>query len=310
MPQKQASATSFFPAAAPVRTQCVSLLSDMKFLVYSQNGGVPQPGVLAGDRVVSIAGAGFADLLSVIQGGSFARAVVDAHLKQGHSGVPLKDVKLHAPLPNPPKLFMVGLNYRDHAIESGMAIPTVPAVFSKFNSSIIGPGDAIVLPQASTQPDYECEFAFIIGKRGKHIAKENWRDYIFGYTAINDVSARDLQLATSQWLLGKTCDTFCPMGPWIVTADEIADPHNLQIKTTINGEVLQSSNTKELIFNIPELLDYMSRALTLEPGDTVSTGTPPGVGFARKPPRYLRHGDDCVITVEGIGDLRNPVVRE
>ncbi|MGC3956536.1 MAG: fumarylacetoacetate hydrolase family protein [Verrucomicrobiota bacterium] len=282
----------------------------MKFLVYSQNGGAPQPGVLLDDRVVSIAGAGFPDLLSVIQAGERGREIVDAHLKKGHAGLPLASVKLHAPLPNPPKLFMVGLNYRDHAIESNMAIPTVPAVFSKFNSSIVGPGDEIVLHNATTQPDYECEFAFIIGKRGKHIDPAKWRDYIFGYTAINDVSARDLQLATSQWLLGKTCDTFCPMGPWIVTADELTDPHNLQIKTTINGEVLQNSNTKELIFDVPALLAYMTKTLTLEPGDTVSTGTPPGVGFARKPPRYLRAGDDCVITVEGIGDLRNPVVAE
>jgi 2-keto-4-pentenoate hydratase/2-oxohepta-3-ene-1,7-dioic acid hydratase in catechol pathway len=205
---------------------------------------------------------------------------------------------------------MVGLNYRDHAIESNMPIPTVPAVFSKFNSSIVGPGDNIVLHSATQQPDYECEFAFIIGKRGKHIDPANWRDYIFGYTVINDVSARDLQLATSQWLLGKTCDTFCPMGPWIVTADEIADPHNLKIGTKINGEVLQNSSTKELIFDIPALLEYMSRCLTLEPGDTVSTGTPPGVGFARKPPRYLRAGDDCIVWVEGIGELRNPVVAE
>ena len=282
----------------------------MKFLVYSQNGGTPQPGVLIGGQVVSIAGAGFKDLLSVIQGGAAARAAVDAHLDRNHTGIPLGDVRLHAPLPNPPKLFMVGLNYRDHAIESNMAIPTVPAVFSKFNSSIIGPGDKIVLPKATQQPDYECEFAFIIGKSGKHISRDNWKDHVFGYTAINDVSARDMQLATSQWLMGKTCDTFCPMGPWIVTADEIADPHNLQIKTTINGEVLQNSNTKELIFNVPELIEFMSRAMTFEAGDVISTGTPPGVGFARKPPRYLREGDDCVVSVEGIGDLRNPVVNE
>lgn len=282
----------------------------MKFLSYSQNGGAPQPGVLVDGHVVSLTGAGFTDLLGLIQAGSAGRQAVEAHLKRGHAGIAVENVRLHAPLTNPGKLFMVGLNYRDHAIESNMPIPTVPAVFSKFNSSIVGPGDAVVLHSATAQPDYECEFAFIIGKRGKHIAKENWRDYIFGYTVINDVSARDLQLATSQWLLGKTCDTFCPMGPWIVTADEIADPHNLQIGTRINGEVLQNSSTKELIFTIPDLLEYMSRCLTLEPGDVVSTGTPPGVGFARKPPRYLRAGDDCVVWVEGIGELRNPVVAE
>lgn len=282
----------------------------MKYLVYSHNGGAPQAGVLVKDQVISIAGCGYSSLLPVIEDGAAAQAIIERHLAQGHAGIPLSQVKLHAPIPNPPKLFMIGLNYRDHAIESGMAIPSTPTVFSKFNNSIVGPGDAVVLPKASSQPDYEAEFAFVISKKAKHVKGADWKEYVFGYTVINDVSARDLQLATPQWLIGKSCDTFCPMGPVLVTADEIADPHNLQIKLTLSGEVLQDSNTKELIFNIPALIEHITQVITLEPGDIISTGTPPGVGFARKPPRYLKDGDDCIVYVEGIGELRNPIVAE
>jgi 2-keto-4-pentenoate hydratase/2-oxohepta-3-ene-1,7-dioic acid hydratase in catechol pathway len=202
------------------------------------------------------------------------------------------------------------LNYRDHAEESNMAIPDRPTIFNKFPHTVIAPGDPIVLPKNSAQPDYEAEFAFIIGEGGRHIPAGKWRDHVFGYTNLNDVSARDFQLATTQWLMGKTFDTFAPMGPYIVSADEIADPHNLDIKITINGEVLQHSNTKHLIFNVPALIAYLSSVFTLEPGDVVSTGTPAGVGFARKPPRWLAAGDDVIVEVEGLGQLRNPVVAE
>jgi 2-keto-4-pentenoate hydratase/2-oxohepta-3-ene-1,7-dioic acid hydratase in catechol pathway len=162
----------------------------------------------------------------------------------------------------------------------------------------------------SKAPDYEAEFAFVIGRGGRHIASESWRDHIFGYTIVNDVSARDYQRATTQWLMGKTFDTFAPMGPWIVTADEISDPHALDVSMTINGEVLQSSNTTHLIFKIGDLVSFLSSVFTLEPGDIVSTGTPAGVGVARKPKRFLRPGDECVVAVQGIGELRNPVVSE
>jgi len=167
-----------------------------------------------------------------------------------------------------------------------------------------------VLPKNSEKPDYEAEFAVVIGKEGRHIAAEKWREHVFGYTNLNDVSARDFQMATTQWIMGKTFDTFCPMGPAIVTADEIADPHKLDIKITINGEVLQSSNTEHLIFRIPDLIAHLSSVFTLEAGDIISTGTPAGVGFARKPPRWLRAGDDVVVEVAGLGALRNPVVAE
>ena len=282
----------------------------MKYLVYSHNGGAPQAGVLLNDQVISIAGCGYPSLLPVIQDGPAAKAIIERHLAQHPTGIPLGQVKLYAPIPNPGKLFMIGLNYRDHAIESGMAIPTTPTVFSKFNNSIVGPGDTVFLPKASQQPDYEAEFAFVVSKRAKHVKGADWKEYVFGYTVINDVSARDLQLATPQWLMGKSCDTFCPMGPVLVTADEIADPHNLQIKLTLSGDVLQDSNTKELIFNIPALIEHITQVITLEPGDIISTGTPPGVGFARKPPRYLKDGDHCVVYVEGIGELHNPIAAE
>ena len=222
----------------------------------------------------------------------------------------LAGVQLLAPIPRPPKIICVGLNYRDHAIESNMEIPKVPTIFSKYSTSVIGPGDTIELPRNSTKPDYEAEMAVIIGKGGRYIPAAKWQEHVFGYTNLNDVSARDFQMATTQWMMGKTFDTFAPMGPAIVSADEIADPHNLDISLTINGETLQHSNTKHLIFRIPDLIEYLSSVFTLESGDVISTGTPAGVGFARKPPRFLQAGDEVIVRVEGLGELRNPVAAE
>jgi 2-keto-4-pentenoate hydratase/2-oxohepta-3-ene-1,7-dioic acid hydratase in catechol pathway len=284
----------------------------MKFVTFQRGGGPSEAGVITGAQVTSLAGAGYPDMLSVISGGSVARGAIIEYLANPAAGAvcELSAVKLTAPIPRPAKVICVGLNYRDHAIESNMAIPQVPTIFCKFPTAIIGPGDAIVLPRNSTRPDYEAEFAFVIGKGGRHIAAENWQEHVFGYMNLNDVSARDFQMATSQWMMGKTFDTFCPTGPWLVSADEIADPHNLDIRITINGEVLQNSNTRELIFRIPQLIEHLSSVFTLEPGDIVSTGTPAGVGFARNPPRYLREGDDVLVHVAGLGELRNPVVLE
>jgi 2-keto-4-pentenoate hydratase/2-oxohepta-3-ene-1,7-dioic acid hydratase in catechol pathway len=222
----------------------------------------------------------------------------------------LKAVTVMAPVPRPPKLICVGLNYRDHAAETRATIPSVPTIFSKFSNVVIGPGEPIVLPWASKRPDYEAEFAFVIGPGGRHIPASKAMEHVFGYTIVNDVTARDFQGATTQWLMGKTFDTFAPMGPWLVTADEIADPHALDISLEIGGETLQHSNTRELIFKIPQLIEYVSTAVTLEPGDVVSTGTPSGVGFVRRPPRYLVAGDEVVVRIEGIGELRNPVIAE
>ena len=284
----------------------------MKFVTYREGGGRASAGVLRGGRVVGLSSGGFADLLSLVRLGSEAvRRVADwlRSLPEG-AGKPLSGVHLLAPIPCPPMVVCVGLNYRDHAAESKMDLPKVPTIFSKFSSSVIGPCEAIVLPKSSTQPDYEAELAFVIGKGGRYISAEDWRDHVFGYTIVNDVSARDFQMATSQWLMGKTFDTFAPMGPYLVSADEIPDPHALDISLTIDGETLQSSNTRELIFKIPDLIAFLSSAFTLEPGDIVSTGTPAGVGFARTPPRYLKAGDEVAIQVEGLGELRNPVVAE
>jgi len=218
----------------------------------------------------------------------------------------LGSVTLLAPIPRPPKLICIGLNYRDHAAETKMEIPKVPTIFSKFSNVVIGPDEPILIP--SDRTDYEAEFAFVIGPGGRHIPASRAMDHVFGYTILNDVSERRYQMATSQWMIGKTFDTFAPMGPWLVTKDEIPDPHALDIQLEISGERLQDSNTRELIFRIPELIEHLSSVVTLEPGDVVSTGTPAGVGFARKPPRFLQVGDEVVIRIEKIGELRNTVL--
>lgn len=284
----------------------------MRLLTFKRAAGVAEPGVLSDGKIVSLTGAGFSTVLSIIEGGDEALGKVAQYVTTAPStaSVELSAVRLLAPVPKPNKIFCIGLNYRDHAIESNMEIPKVPTVFSKFTNAVIGSGETIVLPMDCKQPDYEAEFALVIGKGGRRIAAADWQQHVFGYMNLNDVSARDLQLATTQWLMGKSPDTFAPMGPYLVTADEVADPHNLDIKMIVSGEVLQSSNTKHLIFPIPVLIEYISRVITLEPGDVISTGTPAGVGFARKPPRLLKDGDECVVEVEGLGRLVNPVALE
>jgi acylpyruvate hydrolase len=219
------------------------------------------------------------------------------------------EVVLKAPLPRPGKLILLGLNYRDHAEETGQKIPEVPTLFAKYHNSVIGPGAAILIPRATEQIDYEAELAFVIGRRGHQIPRERALDYVAGYTIINDVSARDYQFVTSQWMVGKTFDTHCPMGPTLVLKDELLDPHNLDISLSIAGEVLQQSNTKQLIFKVPETVEYLSHVMTLEPGDVISTGTPAGVGFTRKPPRWLRPGETVRVEIAGLGVLENPVAK-
>ena len=279
----------------------------MKLVSFSLANGPIRPGALLEEAnlVVDLAASGHADALAVITAG--LSVIDDPGAYAAHH---LSEVRLHAPLPNPPRVFAIGLNYRDHAIESGMALPTTPVVFFKLATAIIGPGESIVLPKNSTQPDYEAELAFVIGKGGYRIPASAWRDHVYGYTNVNDVSARDVQFATSQWSMSKSFPTFCPIGPTIVTADEILDPHNLQIGLSIDGEQLQNSNTRELVFNIPELIEYLSSITPLLPGDIVSTGTPPGVGLGRTPKRWLKPGETVTVTVEGLGSLTNPVVAE
>lgn len=218
-----------------------------------------------------------------------------------------KDVKLLAPVPRPGKVICIGLNYRDHALESNLPIPERPLVFSKFPTSVIAVGEPIVLPDGSAQVDYEAELAFVIGRRAKNVRRENALDYVLGYTNFNDVSARDFQFADNQWQRGKSCDTFAPVGEFIATADEIPDPHNLAVRLRLNGAILQDSNTDQFIFTIPEIIEFLSRFVTLEPGDVIATGTPPGVGFARTPPIFLRDGDTVEVEIEKLGVLRNAV---
>lgn len=216
--------------------------------------------------------------------------------------------RLLAPVPRPGKLICIGLNYRDHAAESNMPIPERPVVFSKFTTSVVGPDDSVVLPLTSSQVDYEAELAVVIGRRAKNVPRDRAFDYVLGYTIVNDVSARDFQFADGQWQRGKSCDTFAPMGEAIVTTDDVPNPHNLSIKLRLNGETMQDSNTDQLIFGVPELIEFLSESITLEPGDVIATGTPPGVGFARKPPVFIKHGDVMEVEIEKLGTLASPVV--
>ncbi|HEX6044425.1 MAG TPA: fumarylacetoacetate hydrolase family protein [Pyrinomonadaceae bacterium] len=224
--------------------------------------------------------------------------------------IPASDAYWFAPVPRPGKLICIGLNYRDHAAESKMAIPEKPVVFSKFSSSVIAPGEPVVLPRSSKQVDYEAELAVVIGRRAKNVSADRAYDYVLGYTALNDVTARDFQFGDGQWQRGKSCDTFAPMGQTIITKDAIPDPHKLSIKLVLNGQTMQDSNTDQLIFGVPRLIEFLSETITLEPGDVIATGTPAGVGFARKPPVFLKPGDQMEVLIEGMGGLGNPVTEE
>ncbi|MBI4483359.1 MAG: fumarylacetoacetate hydrolase family protein [Acidobacteria bacterium] len=265
----------------------------MKYVSFEMNAS-SSFGVLQGDRVVAVA--------SPFQ-------VLEEELA-GTRGYPLSMVRLRAPLPQPGKIMCMGRNYVEHAREQGVEPPKSPVIFAKYPTAVIGPGDPIVLPSISQKVDYEAELAVVIGRRGKKIAESHALDHVLGYTILNDVSARDLQFTDGQWVRGKSCDTFAPLGPWIVGKEEIPDPHRLDIELRVNGDLRQASNTRHQIFKIPFLISYLSQAMTLEPGDILSTGTPSGVGVFRDPPVFLKPGDVVEITIEAIGTLQNPVVGE
>ncbi len=278
----------------------------MKLVSFSAADGKVRPGALMEqENLVIDFSATHPDALAVIAAG-----VTRVEKVSDHPGYKLSGIKLHTPLANPPRIFAIGLNYKDHAKESNAALPKFPVVFLMLTQSIVGPGETVILPKNSTQPDYEAEFAFVIGKGGYRISAADWKQHVYGYTIVNDVSARDIQLATSQWSLGKSFPTFCPIGPAIVTADEIPNPHDLNISLSIGGEVLQSSNTRELIFPIPELIEYISSITPLLPGDIVSTGTPAGVGLGRTPQRWIKPGETMTVSVDGLGSLSNPTAAE
>jgi 2-keto-4-pentenoate hydratase/2-oxohepta-3-ene-1,7-dioic acid hydratase in catechol pathway len=268
----------------------------MKFATYTY-GSRTRTGVIEGDRIYTTTSED--SMQYMIRRGMTPR--------RAYESMALADVKLEVPV-RPSKIIAIGRNYADHAKETGNEIPPAPIIFAKFPSSLIAHQETITWSESvTTQVDWEGELAVVIGKRARNVSEDEALNYVFGYTIADDVSARDLQLRVdSQWTRGKSLDTFCPVGPWIVTRDEITDPHNLSVKTKVNGKVRQDGNTKDFLFNIPTLISYCSRMFTLEPGDLLLTGTPPGVGEGMKPPTYLKDGDVVSITIEGIGELSNP----
>lgn len=269
------------------------------------------PGVIMDDgRVADLSGCGYDSLLSILND-TEAFGVVQGMLAERKNGLAvysLDEVKTMAPLAKPGKIICIGKNYMEHAREMSSEAPTEPVFFAKFANSIIGPGDSIVMPRTSDQVDYEAELAVVIGRKGRFIPVEEAMDYVAGYTIFNDVSARDLQMRGGQWMKGKALETFAPTGPYLVTVDEVPNPHKLDIKLWLNDSVMQDSNTSNFIFDIPFLISFLSELFTLEPGDIIATGTPPGVGFARKPPVFMKPGDQVRIQIEGIGELENSVI--
>jgi 2-keto-4-pentenoate hydratase/2-oxohepta-3-ene-1,7-dioic acid hydratase in catechol pathway len=267
------------------------------------DGPMPLGGIVEGDTVRVLGNAGDDPLLDLI--GRHPDGEPDA-AATGRS-VSLGDVQLLAPLRRPGKIVAIGLNYADHTSETGLDAPDEPLTFAKYPSSIIGPDDAIVVPADVTeQVDWEAELAVVIGTTCGPERRGTLED-VYGYTVANDVSARDLQFGDKQWTRGKSIDTFCPLGPMIVTPDELDDPQALRIWATVNGETMQNGNTEDMIFDVAALLDFVTATVTLEPGDLLLTGTPPGVGGFREPPIFLADGDVVTVGVEGIGELTNPV---
>lgn len=271
----------------------------------------PHVGILKGDsdvQVLNISGSA-RDVIRHLAGFKRKSEELETLLENG-AEYPLSDVQLMSPLTDPEKIICIGLNYHDHVIESNMQVPKVPVLFPKYNNCLVGHEAEIVIPHEVTQCDYEVELAVVIGRTAKRVSKESAMDYVFGYTVLNDVSARDIQLNEPQWTRGKAIDGFAPIGPWIVTADEIDNPGGLNISLTLNGQTMQNSNTKELIFDIPHLVSFLSNTITLQPGDIISTGTPPGVGMGRKPQVWLKPNDVVEATIDGIGTLRNTFVAD
>jgi 2-keto-4-pentenoate hydratase/2-oxohepta-3-ene-1,7-dioic acid hydratase in catechol pathway len=278
----------------------------MKLVTFVEGDRGPRPGLAVDGGIIDLSAEGFRDSIAFMA----AAPSVQANVAAKKPTVAMDNLKLVAPVPNPPRIFGIGVNYAEHAVESKTETQKVPTVFIVLSSAVVGPGDNVILPKATSMPDYEAELAVVIGKPGYQIPASKAMDHVFGYTIMNDVSARDVQRATTQWSLGKSFPTFAPMGPWVVSKDEIANPHALQISLTIGGEKLQNSNTSLLIFKIPALIEYVSGIVPLQVGDVISTGTPAGVGMGRTPPRWLKPGEEMVIEIEHIGELRNKLVAE
>jgi 2,4-didehydro-3-deoxy-L-rhamnonate hydrolase len=268
--------------------------------VLSDDHWVPAEDLLtAGPRTIS-------DLLRGDPADLDALRVAASHVRMPEVGRVLAPGDLLAPVPSPGKVVAIGRNYREHAAEEGVEPPTAPLIFAKWPSAVVGHGADIRWdPALTTQVDYEAELAVVIGRRARRVSEADALAYVLGYTCLNDVSARDLQFGDGQWVRGKSLDTFCPMGPAIVTADEIPDPQRLAIRCVVGDEVLQDANTSQMFFSVAEIVSYCSQAFTLEPGDVIATGTPSGVGAFRTPPRFLTDGDRVVVEIEGLGRLEN-----
>lgn len=289
----------------------------MKLLTFDAGQG-PRLGALVDSQVIDLAVASEgelpADMRQFLELGERALAkaqtVIERASSTGQTSA-LDDVKILAPILTPNKVIAIGLNYMDHCREQNVKPPKSPIIFTKFTTAIIGPGDTIRWdPELTHQVDYEAELAVVIGRPARRVSQAEALDYVAGYTICNDISARDLQFGDKQWVRGKSLDTFCPLGPYLVTKDEIPDPHRLAIRSTVNGKTMQNSNTGEMIFSVAHLIEFISRAFTLLPGDVISTGTPDGVGVFRDPKVFLKDGDEVTIEIEGIGRLTNSCVEE
>ncbi len=272
----------------------------MKLVTYSVGGGETRIGSIDGEELHPLGGASMIEFIE--RGGS---------PEPGEDTVALEEARIHAPIARPQKVIGIGLNYEDHAAETGADIPEKPIVFAKYPNTMIGHGEAIRIPPITEQVDYEAELAVIIGRAARNVPESEALEYVFGYANANDVSSRDLQFSEGgQWTRSKSIDTFCPIGPYIATRDEVPDPQNLQVRCILNGEVMQDGTTDKMIFSVAELVSFLSRGMTLVPGDVIVTGTPPGVGMARDPQVWLKAGDEVTIEIEGLGTLTNPVEME
>jgi 2-keto-4-pentenoate hydratase/2-oxohepta-3-ene-1,7-dioic acid hydratase in catechol pathway len=281
----------------------------MKLITFNYQAQIRIGAVVENQVVDGLADATLpTDMITFLEQGDSALQKMRALIASEKNRIPLADIQLLAPIPRPRKFLGIGLNYADHIDETGLEKPEYPLFFTKQSSCVIGNGDAIQIPSVSEKVDYEGELAFVIGKKCKNVSLENAHEVIAGFTIVNDVTVRDWQIRTPTWTLGKSFDTHGPMGPWLVTADEISNPHDLSLKTWVDDELRQNSNTRFMMFNCYEMIAYLSQAMTLEVGDVISTGTPSGVGVKMKPRGYLKAGQVVKIEIEGIGTLVNSVI--
>ena len=284
----------------------------MKLATFS-TGDAPELGVVVGDRIVSVSRTlprAADDMIQLIANWPQIEGEVRALAGQTAGALALADVRIHAPIRRPGKIMAIGLNYADHIEESKLGVPEHQIWFSKATTAVNGPFDPIQVPKVSQALDYEAELVAVIGAGGRHIAKADATKAVFGYCVGNDATERAWQHRTSQWVLGKSFDTHAPFGPWITTAEEVPDPHVLDIRTWVNGEIRQNSNTRHLVFNVWDQIEHLSQAMTLEPGDLIYTGTPGGIGAAMNPRRFLKDGDRVRIEIESLGVIYNPCANE